>query len=102
MILGAQIQKAIVRRPTSSEHSNVRDLVQTVVDETYGGVWAQPPLPIDEEDWSLAWIAAVDFEIAGMVLTTEDWVSDLWVLRSFQGAGVGTMLLGHAETEIAN
>jgi len=76
--------------------------VQTVVDETYGGLWAQPPLQIDEEDWSLAWVAAAGSEIVGMVLTLEEWVSDLWVLRSFQGAKVGTMLLAQAEAEIAD
>ncbi len=76
--------------------------MQAVVDEMYGGLWAQPPLTIDEEDWSLAWIVAVDLEVVGMVLTAEDWVSDLWVLRSFRGAGVGTTLLGRAETEIAD
>ena len=71
------------------------------MDETYGGLWAQPPLTVDEEDWSLAWVAAVDSEIVGMVLTVEDWVSDLWVLRPFRGTGVGTMLLGRGETEVA-
>jgi GNAT superfamily N-acetyltransferase len=76
--------------------------VQNVADETYGGQWAQPPLPIDEEDWSLAWVAAANSEIVGVVLTAEDWVSDLWVLRSFRGSGVGTALLGHAEAEIAD
>ncbi len=76
--------------------------MQTVVDETYGGLWVQPPLPIDEDDWSQAWVAAAGSKIVGMVLTAEDWVSDLWVLRSFQGAGVGTMLLGQAESEIAD
>jgi hypothetical protein len=35
-------------------------VVQTVVDEIYGGLWAQPPLPIDEEDWSVALAAIVD------------------------------------------
>jgi GNAT superfamily N-acetyltransferase len=75
-------------------------VVQTVVDETYGGLWSQPPLPIDEEDWSLAWIAVAGAEIAGMTLTDREWVSDLWVLRPFRRLGAGTALLATAQAEI--
>jgi GNAT superfamily N-acetyltransferase len=90
-----------VRRPSSSEHTLVRGVVQTVVDETYGGVWAAPPLQIDEEDWSLAWLADIGGGVAGMALTLEEWVSDLWVLKPFRGRGIGTALLTRAEAEIA-
>ena len=72
------------------------------MDETYGGLWAEPPLEIDEEDWSLAWVAVADFQVVGMALTAEDWVSDLWVLAAFRGAGAGTLLLQRAEAEIAD
>jgi GNAT superfamily N-acetyltransferase len=75
--------------------------VQAVVDETYGGLWAEPPLGIDEEDWSLAWIAVAGKEIAGMTLTDREWVSDLWVLHPFRGLGAGTALLATGEAEIA-
>jgi GNAT superfamily N-acetyltransferase len=75
--------------------------VQTVVDETYGGIWASPPLKIDEEDWSLAWVAVAGREIAGMALTHQEWVSDLWVLQPFRGIGGGALLLAQSETEIA-
>jgi GNAT superfamily N-acetyltransferase len=90
----------IICRPGRSEHSRVRGIVQTVVDETYGGLWAEPPLRIDDEDWSLAWIAVTETEIAGMILTDREWVSDLWVLRPFRGVGAGTALLSTAEAEI--
>jgi GNAT superfamily N-acetyltransferase len=90
-----------IRRPHLSEHSLVRSVVQTVVDETYSGQWAPAPLQIDEEDWSLAWLGVVDEEVGGMVLTHRDWVSDLWVLKEFRCLGVGTMLLTRSETEIA-
>lgn len=75
--------------------------MQTVVDEIYGGIWAQPPLPIDEEDWSLAWVAVTGANIVGMVLTHAEWISDLWVLRENRGCGIGRSLLSHAETETA-
>ncbi len=90
----------IVRRPFSSEHALVRGIVQTVVDETFGGLWAEPPLPIDEEDWSLALVAQAGPELAGMTLTHGEWVSDLWVLGRFRGIGVGSALLAAAEAEI--
>ncbi len=76
-------------------------IVQTVVDEIYGGLWAPAPLLIDEEDWSLAWVAIVDSSIVGMILTGEEWISDLWVLRENRGCGVGKRLLAQGEAEIA-
>ena len=90
-----------IRRPRPDEYDFVRALVQTVVDEIYGGVWASPPLPIDDEDWSLAWVAVCGTKIVGMVLTHEDWIDDLWVLRERRSQGVGQQLLLHAEAEIA-
>jgi ribosomal protein S18 acetylase RimI-like enzyme len=85
------------------EKDSVRTLVQTVVDEIYGGIWAPPPLPIDNEDWSLAWIATseIGIQILGMVLTHEEWISDLWVLAEYRGRGVGRTLLVKGESEIA-
>ena len=90
-----------IRRPAPNECDSVRMLVQTVVDEVYGGTWASPPLPIDEEDWSRAWLAVSQSKIAGMVLTHEAGVSDLWVLGEHRNRGVGRQLLSHAEAEIA-
>ena len=55
--------EAVLRRPAMHEHDAVRQLVQTVVDETYGGLWAPAPLPISEEDWRLAWVAVVHTKI---------------------------------------
>ncbi len=75
--------------------------MQTVVDEIYGGIWASPPLPIGDEDWSLAWVAVLETRIIGPVLTNEDWISDLWVLGEHRGHGVGRQLLLRGEAEIA-
>jgi ribosomal protein S18 acetylase RimI-like enzyme len=91
----------VIRRPVPSEHAAVRALVQTVVDEVYGGLWASPPLHIDEEDWSLAWVADSEFKIVGMVLTNDEWVSDLWVVRERRNEGIGRQLLSRGEVEIA-
>ncbi|HLN04367.1 MAG TPA: GNAT family N-acetyltransferase [Bryobacteraceae bacterium] len=94
--------EAVIRRPQPDEHDSVRALVQTVVDEIYGGLWAPPPLPIDQESWGLSWVAVVDARIVGTVLTHEEWISDLWVLRQHRGCGVGHRLLAQGETEIVN
>jgi ribosomal protein S18 acetylase RimI-like enzyme len=93
--------KALIRRPKAGEEDCVRSVVQTVVDEVYGGLWAPAPLLIDEEDWSTAWVAVVDTRIVGMVLTSDEWIGDLWVLREYRGQGVGTELLAQGEAEIA-
>jgi ribosomal protein S18 acetylase RimI-like enzyme len=92
--------EALIRRAKAGEGDCVRSVVQTVVDEIYGDLWAPAPLLIDEEDWSAAWVAIVDTRIAGMVLTNDEWISDLWVLREFRGQGVGKRLLAQGEAEI--
>ena len=92
--------EVVIRRPRLDEHGYVRSVVQAVVDELYGGLWVPPPLPVDEEDWQLSWVAVLDTKIVGMVLTHEQWISDLWVLRENRGRGVGQRLLAQGEAEI--
>ena len=58
-------------------------------------------MQIDDEDWSRAWVAVTAGEIAGMMLTHQEWVSDLWVLPPFRNLGIGGLLLERAESEIA-
>ena len=90
----------LIRRPQLSELKSVRALVQTVVDEVYGGFWASPPLPVDKDGWELSWIAVVEERIVGVVLTSGEWLDDLWVLREARRQGVGRRLLTHAEAEM--
>jgi GNAT superfamily N-acetyltransferase len=91
-----------IRRPTSAECSDVQALVQTIVDEVYGGLWAQPPLQFGQEDWSDSWIAMGSDRPIGVVLTRGEWVEDLWASAGRNGQGVGNHLLARAENEIAN
>jgi ribosomal protein S18 acetylase RimI-like enzyme len=93
--------QVFIRRPQPQELKSVRALVQAVVDEVYGGLWAPPPLPIGEDGWNLSWIAVPDAKIVGVVLTNGEGLDDLWVLRGNRGCGVGQRLLAHAEAEIA-
>jgi ribosomal protein S18 acetylase RimI-like enzyme len=94
-------ENVVIRRPESSEYDSVQALVQTVVDETYGGVWTDPPIPIGQEDWSRACVAVCGASIVGVVLTQEEWLDDLWVHRDYRRAGIGQRLLSLAEREIA-
>ena len=90
----------LVRRPHPDEHESVKDLVQAVVDEVYGGLWDQPPLPIGDSNWFRSWIAVSDTDIVGVALTSKNWLDDLWVNSSYRGRGVGRRLLQQAESEI--
>jgi ribosomal protein S18 acetylase RimI-like enzyme len=90
----------VIRRAHPEEHDSVRAVVQTVVDEVYGGLWAPPPLPVDEEDWNSSWVAAREGKIIGVVRTNGEWLDDLWVLRESRGYGVGKRLLAQGESEI--
>jgi ribosomal protein S18 acetylase RimI-like enzyme len=90
----------LIQRPEPEELDAIRALVQTVVDEVYGGIWAPSPLPIDEERWHLSWVAVVDTKIIGVLLTGEEWLDDLWVLHGNRGRGVGHRLLERGEAEI--
>ncbi len=98
----ANVADMVIRRPELHEHNAVRALVQTVVDETYGQLWAPSTLAVDEEDWALAWIALVNGNAVGMVLTHREWISDLWVLRPARRQGIGRKLLAQGEAEIGS
>lgn len=95
------MMETLIRRPQPQECDSVRALIQSIVDETYGGLWAPPPLPIGEADWQLSWIAVQGTKIVGVLLTGEEWIDDLWVLRENRRAGVGRLLLAQGEAEIA-
>lgn len=90
-----------IRRAKSDESDAVGHLVQTVVDETYGGIWCDPPLPIGDEDWSTAWVAISEETVVGMSLTRNEWADDLWIAKNYRGAGIGQRLLACAELEIS-
>jgi ribosomal protein S18 acetylase RimI-like enzyme len=95
--------EVLIRQPQSYEHNSVRALVTTVANETFGSLFAPNPVPlkIEDEDWSLAWVAVCDSNIVGVVLTNQEWISDLWVLRENRRHGIGRRLLAQGESEIA-
>jgi ribosomal protein S18 acetylase RimI-like enzyme len=95
--------EVLIRQPQSHEHDPVRALVRTVANETFGNLFAPNPVPLnlEEEDWSLAWVAVCSSKIVGVMLTNQEWISDLWVLRENRRRGVGRRLLAQGESEIA-
>lgn len=93
----------VIRHPQTGEHDSVRALIRTVAKETFGDLFAPNPVPLnlEEDDWSLAWVAVRGPKIIGVMLTQKDLVSDLWVLRKNRRHGVGRRLLAQGESEIA-
>ena len=95
-----QNDRMVIEQAKPDEHEAIRALVEQVARETF----ASDIIPrgrFCEEDWSRSWIAILNSKMAGVVLTHEEWVSDLWVLAEYRGRGVGEALLLRGESEIA-
>jgi ribosomal protein S18 acetylase RimI-like enzyme len=94
----------VIRRPQASEYGSVRALIETVANETFRDLFAPNPVPLkfEDEDWPLAWVAVSDAKIVGVIMTKQEWVDDLWVLREQRRQAVGSRLLAHGEAEIAS
>ena len=97
------ISELVIRRPQASEFGSVQILIETVANETFNDIFASNPVPLklNDEDWPLAWVAVFDEKIVGVIITKQEWVDDLWVLREERRQGVGSRLLAKGEAEIA-
>jgi GNAT superfamily N-acetyltransferase len=91
----------IIRRPAPLEHPAIRALISTVVTEVYGNLLETSSTPIGHDDWSRAWIAIEETEPIGVLLTTDEWIDDLWIVSAERGHGLGAQLLSLGEAEIA-
>ncbi len=49
----------------------------------------------------MAWVAVSDEKIVGVIITSQEWVGDLWVFREHRRQGIGSRLLAQGEAEIA-
>jgi ribosomal protein S18 acetylase RimI-like enzyme len=92
----------VIRHPRTDEHESVRDLIRIVATETFSHLFAPNPVPLmlEEDDWSLAWVAFREAKVIGVLLTDADLISDLWVLRENRRHGIGSKLLARGESEI--
>lgn len=89
-----------LRRIRPDELQAAHAFVQSVVDETYAFIWENGAPPIDETDWSPAWVAVDGPSIMALMLTVDDCLDDLWIARPHRGCGLGSNLLAQAEEEI--
>ena len=95
--------EVVIRRLQPGEYDSVRSLIKIVATETFKDIFAPNPVPLEfkDEDWPLTWVVVTDAKILGVIITNQEWVDDLWVLREHRKQGVGTKLLAQGESEIA-
>lgn len=98
-ILIAMSPQIVIRPARPGENEPVQALVQTIADETFAYLFA-PPVPIGESNWSSSWLAISGEEIVGVMMTRDEWITDLWIRRESRGTGIGRKLLAYAEREI--
>jgi ribosomal protein S18 acetylase RimI-like enzyme len=96
----AMSAEIVIRLARPSENESIHALVQTIADETFAYLFAPSRVPIGEANWSSSWLAISGEEIVGVMMTRDEWVSDLWVRRESCRTGVGGKLLARAEREI--
>lgn len=90
----------VIRRAEPSESDSVHALVQAIADETFAYLFPSSRVPIGEPNWLDAWLAISGDEIVGVMMTQDQWVSDLWIRHDCRRTGIGSKLLEHAEHEI--
>jgi GNAT superfamily N-acetyltransferase len=90
----------VIRTARDSDEAAIERLVCAVVREVYGDL-----IPAAARhhagNWSGGLLAEIEGRMVGIVISDEDWVEDLWVLKDHRGRGIGGALLAAAERQIA-
>lgn len=89
-----------IRRIRPDEVGAAHAFVQLVVNETYAFVWGENVPAISETDWSPSWVADDGTVLIALMLTSGDWVEDLWIAKPHRGKGLGRRLLALGEDDI--
>jgi GNAT superfamily N-acetyltransferase len=90
-----------IRQSTLADHAAINQLVTQIVTECYGHLLSNFD-PNPNADWEHAWVAERNKKLIAVLRTENEWIDDLWLLKSERSAGIGNCLLRIAEQEIAS
>jgi GNAT superfamily N-acetyltransferase len=90
----------VIRPAAPSDVASIERLVLEVVREVYDKLIPGDTLPTAGR-WAGGLVAEVAGRIVGVVVSDDDWVEDLWVMKEHRRRGIGSLLLAAAERQIA-
>jgi ribosomal protein S18 acetylase RimI-like enzyme len=89
-----------IRQSTLADNAAINQLVTQIVMECYGHLLPNFD-PNPNADWEHAWVAERNKKLIAVLRTENEWIDDLWILKSERRSGIGSHLLRIAEQEIA-
>ena len=89
-----------IRQSTLADRAAINQLVTQIVMECYGHLLPKFD-PNPNADWEHAWVAERNKKLIAVLRTENEWIDDLWILKSERRASIGSRLLSIAEQEIA-
>jgi ribosomal protein S18 acetylase RimI-like enzyme len=89
-----------IRQSTLADNAAINQLVTQIVMECYGHLLPNFD-PNPNADWEHAWVAERNKKLIAVLRTENEWIDDLWILKSKRRSGIGSRLLRIAEQEIA-
>jgi GNAT superfamily N-acetyltransferase len=89
-----------IRQSIPADKTAINQLVTQIVTECYSHLLPNFD-PNPNTDWQYAWVAERNKKLIAVLRTENEWIDDLWILKSERRAGIGGRLLRIAEQEIA-
>jgi GNAT superfamily N-acetyltransferase len=90
-----------IRQSNFADNAAINQLVTQIVMECYGHLLPNFD-PNPNADWEHAWVAERNKKLIAVLRTENEWIDDLWVVKSERRSGIGSRLLRIAEQEIAD